>query len=59
MTATGGPSHYITTPQGGSVPLVAQLVHSVLSFLLYMASLFIKIFYIIDSGLFWNSFWND
>ena len=41
---TGGPPHHINTPRGSSVSLVAQLVHSVLSFLLYMASLFIQIF---------------
>ena len=51
MPDTGDPPHYMT-PQGSSIPLVAQLIHSVLSFLLYTASLFIQIFYIIDSGLF-------
>ena len=59
MPDTGGPPLYITTPQGSSVTLVAQLIHSVLSLLLYMTSLFIQIFYIIDSGLFWNSLWNN
>ena len=52
MTATGGPPHYITTPQGSTVPLVAQLVHSVLSFLLYMESLLFKYFTLLIVGCF-------
>ena len=64
MLDTGGPPHYITTDS--TVPLIAQLMHavdnfshSVLSLLFYVASLFIQIFYIIDSGLFWDSLGNN
>ena len=66
MLNTGGSPHYITTHRAVQVPLVAQLMHVVHNFShlalplkLFMASLFIQIFYIVDNGLFWNSLLNN
>ena len=66
MPDTGGPPHYITTHQCSSSStgspfnyVVDNLSQSVLSFMLYMASLFFKMFYIIGSGLFWHTLGNN
>ena len=66
MLNTSGSPNYIATHRGVQVPLVAQLMDVVHNFSqlalplkLYIASLFIQIFYIVDNGLFWNSLGNN